>query len=927
MIWQPNPFTIPLLLIAAFLAGMAVFAWWRRPAVGAGPTALLLAAVAWWALTYALEFASQDLASKLVWSRASYIGIVLVPVSWLAMTWQLARRGPLRPLLVGLLLVIPLVVLMGVYTNDLHSFVWSYLQLQDRGSFMILEVGHGWLFWVYWVYVVVVLVGGALLLVKPFRSGGEQLRRQIALLWAAASIPWIGNLLYVSGLNPWPALDLTVFAFAISAMLAAGAILRYGFLDIWPYARDLVVASMEDAVLVANLDAGIVQANPAAGTLLGMDPNEMVGRPASAIIPSTLREALNTDAAVSVPVASAAPTAESRWIEARRSPVRDHSQHEIGSLFLMRDVTRQREAELAHQSDQARRIAEMQALFETSLAINGQESLAKLLPAIVERAATLLNTRCGSLFMVRPDQQSIEMVVVHNLSESYVGSVLPFGEGISGRVALTQKTMQVPDYRAWEDRAALFSEDPFRRVLAVPLHIGDRVLGVLNVIDDEKTGAFDDHEIRLVELLAEQAAVAIEKTRLLEAEQEQRRLAVALRDTALALTSSLDLNQFLDLLLQEIKRVVPYDVGNVMLVENGMARVVRTRGAERHGQASASDVLAVRLNVQTTPNLRQMAATHRPLIISDVAADPDWVNIPKAERIRSWAGAPILVNGETVAFCSLDHDQAGFYQEEHAARLAAFASQAGAAMANVRLYRDLSEALKAREKLIKSVSHELRTPLANVLGYAELLHDHVVADDARIQQGLNVIIQQATRLKYLVNQLISFQEFDSQSLHMDAIAIAPWLETQSPTWLPLLDRKHQVLEMNIRPDVGSVHGDPRYLNQVIYHLLQNASQFSADGAHIKLDSWPMETQDGPAVAIAVRDQGIGIPADHLPRVFGRFYQVADSEGPSSGGLGLGLAIAQEIIALHGGRIWAESPGRNLGATFVFTLPRLQPDPG
>ena len=100
MTWQFTPYTVPLLLTSAVLAGLAVLAWRRRPAPGAKAASVLLAAVAWWTFAYAMELTSKDLSSKLLWSKAMYFGIVLVPLSWLAMTWQYARRGrPPRALL------------------------------------------------------------------------------------------------------------------------------------------------------------------------------------------------------------------------------------------------------------------------------------------------------------------------------------------------------------------------------------------------------------------------------------------------------------------------------------------------------------------------------------------------------------------------------------------------------------------------------------------------------------------------------------------------------------------------------------------------------------------------------------------------------------------------------------------------------------
>ncbi|HSD84634.1 MAG TPA: GAF domain-containing protein, partial [Anaerolineae bacterium] len=162
----------------------------------------------------------------------------------------------------------------------------------------------------------------------------------------------------------------------------------------------------------------------------------------------------------------------------------------------------------------ARRARELIALHEISLEISQQTDLTALLQAIVEKAAGLLNAPQGGLYLLHPDDGTVELVVAHNLPRRFVGTILKRGEGLSGRVAQTGQVLAVPEYRAWEGRAAVYEGQPFRRVVGVPLKIGDQVIGVINVTDDQKTGTFEEDEIRLVTLFAEQAALAVEKARL-----------------------------------------------------------------------------------------------------------------------------------------------------------------------------------------------------------------------------------------------------------------------------------------------------------------------------------------------------------------------------------------------------------------------------
>ena len=162
----------------------------------------------------------------------------------------------------------------------------------------------------------------------------------------------------------------------------------------------------------------------------------------------------------------------------------------------------------------ARRTRELIALHEISLEISQQTDLTTLLQTIVEKAAGLLNASMGGLYLVHPDKGTLELVVAHHLPRQLVGTILNMGEGLSGRVAQTGQVLSVPDYQVWEGRAAVYAGLPFRRVVGVPLKIDDQVSGVINVTDDQKSGAFEEDEVRLVTLFAEQAAIAVEKARL-----------------------------------------------------------------------------------------------------------------------------------------------------------------------------------------------------------------------------------------------------------------------------------------------------------------------------------------------------------------------------------------------------------------------------
>lgn len=201
-------------------------------------------------------------------------------------------------------------------------------------------------------------------------------------------------------------------------------------------------------------------------------------------------------------------------------------------------------------SAQQRRAQELEALFRTSLEINTEMDLSKVLSSIVERAAHLMEMPMGSLYLMEPDGEHIRLVVGHEAMSDYIGTVLRLGEGLSGKAAQSNRALFVEDYQSWEHRAPAFEGRVFRRVLAVPMQVGGKVTGVINLSDDRTAGPFSDDEIRMASLFADQAAIVMEKTRLFEAERSKslelersNKLIAALSEVVSGLQTNLDPDQ------------------------------------------------------------------------------------------------------------------------------------------------------------------------------------------------------------------------------------------------------------------------------------------------------------------------------------------------------------------------------------------------
>lgn len=413
-----------------------------------------------------------------------------------------------------------------------------------------------------------------------------------------------------------------------------------------------------------------------------------------------------------------------------------------------------------------------------------------------------------------------------------------------------------------------------------------------------------------------------DRKRAEHAQRDQTAMTEALRDSISALTTTLSLDEVLDRILAEVVAVAPSDSSDIMLIEDGVARIVRSKGYVERGKEDW--VTRARLPVMETANLRFMAEIGQPIAIADTHLDPNWVRFPEVEWLRSYAGAPIVSKGQVIGFLNLDSITPGFFAQEHAQRLQAFANQAGIAIENARLYSSLQEvnaqlwiALQAKEEMIQNVSHELRTPLTLIMGYIELIETgQLGALNEDQHHALQVMRQQGRRLHFMVSSLLALQTFNPDKLHLEPLDLATWLSTTAKAWQLVAAERGLKLCIQTPAEPLLILAGPSHLELVIGNLLDNAIKFSPEGGQIWVRAWP---QDGKMM-LAVADQGIGIPGDKLQHIFDRFYQVDGSITRRFGGIGIGLALCQAIITAHDGTIEVSSPGPDQGATFTVCLP-------
>ncbi len=357
-----------------------------------------------------------------------------------------------------------------------------------------------------------------------------------------------------------------------------------------------------------------------------------------------------------------------------------------------------------------RRAEEMTALHETTLDITAELEMPRLLNAIIARASDLLGATGGLIHLYDPARERLAVVTSHNLEKDYTGLMIEVGEGVAGKVFQAGEPLIIDDHRTWAGKSSQVADADARSMLGVPLKWRERILGVLDIMDNVRAGAFDEHDLWLLMPFANQAAIAIQNARLFEEAKQRARQLEALAEVGRAIGSTLNLDEVLQLILGRLEDVVPYDTVSLWLREGEAMCIRAVQGFERFDEAH----LGLTVIIQDDPLSQEMVSTRRPFILADVRQDERFHGLAGTEWVRSWLGVPLLGKGEVIGLVTLNKKEPGLYTAEMAALALAFGQQAAMAIENARLYEETKQRAEEMTALYHT-SLEIPTNLPDLL--------------------------------------------------------------------------------------------------------------------------------------------------------------------------------------------------------------------
>jgi len=573
-----------------------------------------------------------------------------------------------------------------------------------------------------------------------------------------------------------------------------------------------------------------------------------------------------------------------------------------------------------------RRAQQLSTLNELTRQLTSTLDLELLLQKILESAVNILNAEAGTFFLIdEATEELVFRVVIGPASQSLIGQRLPRGSGIAGKAALERRAMienNVEQVASWDASTDQRSGFRTQSVLAVPLELKDRVIGVLEVINRRDRLPFREEDASLLTAFAAQAAIAIENARLYTLTDQELNARLeelsVLQRIDRELNATLDVQRAMRITLDWAMRQSGADAGFIArLDEDGLHIMAQEGFGERLSAYEQTPVPA------DLPHIREVIESGQALRFS---LEPELGRTGFLPTARSQIIVPIRREARVIGILLIEY-QSEKPKEETLIFLSRLADHAAIAIANAQLYAEVQAANLAKSEFVSLVAHELKNPMSSIKGYADLLAMGAAGPITEMQANfLQTIRANVERMATLVSDLNDQSKIEAGRLRLEfrAVPLSDAISEVVRSAQRQIDEKKQKLELRIPSNLPPVWADRTRLVQILVNLVSNAIKYTPEegqivvGAELTENRW--DPQGAPQVVhVWVQDNGIGISPEDQRKIFQKFFRSDDPKAREAPGTGLGLNITKSLVEMQGGRIWFQSEYRK-GTTFHFTIP-------
>jgi PAS domain S-box-containing protein len=594
------------------------------------------------------------------------------------------------------------------------------------------------------------------------------------------------------------------------------------------------------------------------------------------------------------------------WVEDHGHYVHDENGNVIFHEGVLRDITERKHAEIALQNNQQR----LQAFFNQSLDgfFFSMFDHPQKWDDTIDREKTLnhifTRQRYTDVNNAMLEQYKITREKFLSLTSSDIFAHDP-QQGLNLRRQLFDKGhLHTETYERREDGAPAWFEGEY-----------------VCLYDEQKriTGFFG-----IQRDITRRKQAEIEREQLINELAAKNAESETLRESFAAIVGTFEFSEIIQHILDQIKRVIPYDSASVWKVEGDKQKFI----SGRHLPPMFLDANIEFITDETNSALPILRGEVPYILNNNVQEElADFKQEPHT-YVNSWLAIPLKTHGKIIGLIALDGREKNQFEEHHAELAVAFANQVAIALENSHLFSELQNELFTREKLIKelesknnelerftyTISHDLKSPLVTINGFLGYLKtDAASGPPHRVATDIQRIQDAVDKMHLLLRELLELSRIGRIMNPPEEVLFNDLVREALELVHGQLDARG--VTVHTQPDLPAIRGDRQRLTVVLQNLVDNAAKYMGDQPAPRIEIG-QRGQEEDQLIFFVKDNGIGIDPQHHERIFGLFNKL----DPKTEGTGVGLALVKRIIEVHGGRIWVESePGK--GTVFYFTLPR------
>ncbi|MEI6137742.1 MAG: histidine kinase N-terminal 7TM domain-containing protein [Mariniphaga sp.] len=905
-------FTIySILFLATALVSFfgAILAWQRRAIKGAKELAMLLFAAGIWAFWIIFETSATTVTDKIFYAKFGYFGAVSTPVFYLIFVLRFVGKDKYLTLKNKIILfLIPLITLVIAFTNEFHHLLWSGFSTISAET-NLMEYYHGIWFWIgYFGFNYTLSILSTIYLIRFIMVQTRTFSSQGWIVLAASLIPWSASVLYLSGKNPVAGLDLVPVSTILSGLLFTYAILYINFLDIIPVARQTLVETLTDGILVLDRQNRIQDINEAAIHFLGIRDRNIIGYPiesAGASVTQLLLAVLDSIADQNIEIGA------SGSVKTYSVGKKEIKNQQDSRLVLIRDIT-----SLIDQQREIQESNKRYRLLSDRFRLMSDNMSDMLWAKDLEKKFIFINkAACENLLLAL------------NTDEPIGKDHLFFAD------RARQEYPENPNWYNFGEQCQNSDEVVMSSGKAERFEEYGNVNGNFLFLDVRKAPIFDETGL-MIGVVGSARDVTLQKKTEADVIERDILLGAVAKATAL-LVQGEDLDDSIKGALEIVGKATL--VNRVYIFQNHLDQPYQLPMMSQRYEWTDGSVKEEIGNpeLQSLPYEIAFPRWYEVLTKGEVIVG-NIRNFPEGERlvlesqgIVSILVTPVFIANTFWGYVGFDDcKKERIWTSTEERLLSAAANTFGAAYSQKKNKDELvvakqkaEESDRLKSAFLATMNHELRTPLNHILGFSELILSGAMPDD-NIAFASN-INHSGKELLAIVEDVfdLALAEHSNIKLRLQTFRLMDQFMENKSIFDQIFQTSGKSEQINLvyKPDAQLLSWylttDRSKVNQILINLFKNAIKFTNTG----LIEYGFNSHKKGSLTFFIRDTGIGIPKEKQSLIFDFFRQGDDSPTRVYGGIGIGLSIASKISKILNGQLSVVSEPEK-GSIFSLTIP-------